>query len=176
MRIDIVSLEMPFSCDDLIVRIISNGLTWDSTTSSRVCIDQDGKCVCPVNFCITDDAIIAIYSSSFVRPVASLAFHTLVSLLVYFNFLLQLSFGFQFLPPASHTMVLPLEELDLHSFRPEPHMPFQVASILPFIFSVNESTGSCCHVAVRRANNHACLRWRISIWLFRGVNFHVKRN
>ena len=85
MRIDSVSLDMPFPCDDLIVRIISNGLTWDSASSSRVCIDQDGKCVCAVDFCITEDAIIAIYSSSFVKPVASLAFHTLVSLLVYYN-------------------------------------------------------------------------------------------
>lgn len=32
----------------------------------------------------------------------------------------------QFLPPESHTMVLPLEELDLQTFQPDPRMPFQV--------------------------------------------------
>lgn len=108
MRIDSISLEMPLSCEDLIVRIISNGMTWDSVSSSQIYVDRDGACVCPVNFCVVDDVIIAIYSSSFVKPIASLAFHTL------------------FLPPESHTMVLPLEELDLQSFQPDPRMPFQV--------------------------------------------------
>ena len=77
--IDSVSLDVPFSCDDLIVRIISDGLTWDSSSSSRVSVDANGSCVCPVNFQVVNDVIVAIYSSSFVKPIASLAFHTLVS-------------------------------------------------------------------------------------------------
>ena len=80
MRIDSLSFSaVPFACEDVIVRIISNGLTWDSASSSRVTVDQDGDCVCPVNFSVSEDVIIAIYSSSFVKPIFSLAFHTLVS-------------------------------------------------------------------------------------------------
>jgi hypothetical protein len=82
MRVDTVSLIVPFTCEDLIVRIISNGLTWDSSSSSHIHVDQDGICVCPVDFGVSDDVIIAVYSSSFVKPIASVAFHTLVSVLV----------------------------------------------------------------------------------------------
>jgi hypothetical protein len=79
MRIDSVSMQMSVSCEDLIVRVISNGMTWDSVSSSQIYVDSDGSCICPVNFNVTDDVIIAIYSSSFVKPIASLAFHTLAS-------------------------------------------------------------------------------------------------
>ena len=80
MCIDSLSFStVPFACEDLIVRIISNGLTWDSASSSRVTVDQDGDCVCLVNFSVAEDVIIAIYSCSFVKPIFSLAFHTLVS-------------------------------------------------------------------------------------------------
>jgi hypothetical protein len=128
MRIDSVSLEMPLPCEDLIVRIISNGMTWDSVSSSQLYVDADGSCVCPVNFCVADDVIIAIYSSSFVKPIASLAFHTLVLFCRAIVQLASLHFNApsQFLPPESHTMVLPLEELDLQSFQPDPRFPFQV--------------------------------------------------
>jgi hypothetical protein len=80
MRVDCVTLDVPFACNDIIVRVISNGLTWDSASSSRIHIGQDGKYVCPVDFSVVDDVIIAVYTSSFVKPIASLAFHTLVSL------------------------------------------------------------------------------------------------
>jgi hypothetical protein len=80
MRIGSVSFSaVPFACEDLFVRITSNGLTWDSASSSRLSIDQDGDFVCPVNFSVAEDVIISIYSSSFVQPIFSLAFHTLVS-------------------------------------------------------------------------------------------------
>jgi hypothetical protein len=82
MRVDCVTLDVPFACNDIIVRVISNGLTWDSASSSRIHIGQDGKYVCPVDFSVVDDVIIAVYTSSFVKPIASLAFHTLVSLLI----------------------------------------------------------------------------------------------
>jgi hypothetical protein len=79
VRIDSVSFSpVPFPCDELIVRIISNGFTWDSTSSSIIFVDRNGEIVCPVDFCVADDVIIAIYCSSFVKPIVSLAFHTLV--------------------------------------------------------------------------------------------------
>ena len=81
MRIESVSLEMPLPCEDIIVRILSNGLTWDSASSSEMFVDPQGACVCPVDFRVVDDVIVAIYSSNYVKPVASLAFHTLVRLL-----------------------------------------------------------------------------------------------
>lgn len=40
------------------------------------------------------------------------------------------NFGFQFLPPESYTMLLQLEELDLHSFQPDHNTPFQVQSVV----------------------------------------------
>jgi hypothetical protein len=128
MRIDSISLEMPLSCEDIIVRIISNGLTWDSASSSHIFVDQQGACVCPVNFGVVDDVIIAIYSSTYVKPVASLAFHTLVRFMLACIFISSKPSNArcQFLPPETHTMVLPLGELDLQSFQPDPRMPFQV--------------------------------------------------
>jgi hypothetical protein len=164
MRVDCVSLVVPFPCEDLIVRIISNGFTWDSSSSSHIHVDQDGKCVCPVDFGVSDDVIIAVYSSSFVKPIASVAFHTLVSALVPFSCCCIINVGFQFLPPACHTMVLPLEELDLHSFQPDPRMAFQVFSLFRLSsLSADSCLGERCHVADCPANHGACVRRSISV-------------
>jgi hypothetical protein len=170
--IDSVSLDVPFSCDDLIVRVISDGLTWDSSSSSRISVDSNGSCVCPVNFSVVDDVIVAIYSSTFVKPVASLAFHTLVSYCISLSPCLLFDSGFQFLPPESYTMVLQLDELDLHSFQPDPQAPFQVKSIFVMRYSIHFGAGACGDVAVGCTASRACLCWSIPVRLFRGTHHH----
>jgi hypothetical protein len=136
--IDSVSLDVPFSCDDLIVRVISDGLTWDSSSSSRISVDSNGSCVCPVNFSVVDDVIVAIYSSTFVKPVASLAFHTLVSYCIslspccYF-----LTLGSSFSRPSPTPWCCSSTSWTCTLFSPTRRRPFRfnrfLSCVIPFI-------------------------------------------